>query len=116
MARERVLTATLWLVVLLLIATWVRLPSGTMLPTAMAGQVASRGGFTLLSASSGDQRVPDQADAIYVLDHHRGMMLVYTIVDLGSSPQVEMLDGGRIEVLFERARGGGRESSDRSDQ
>ena len=116
MARERYLTATLWIVVLLLITSWVRQPAGTILPTAMAGQVASRGGFTLLSASSGDQRVPDQADAIYVLDHHRGMMLVYTIADLGGSPRVEMLDGGRIEVLFERARGGGRGSSGRSDQ
>jgi hypothetical protein len=42
-------------------------------------------------------------------------MLVYTIADLGGSPRVEMLDGGRIEVLFERARGDGRGSSGRSD-
>jgi len=75
--------------------------------------ISSGGGFTLMTANSRDQRVVEEAEVLYLIDHHRGMLMVYGLVDVHTAPRVEMLDGGRMAVLFERARAAARRTSPR---
>ncbi len=77
---------------------------------ATAGTSASRGGFTLLTGHSRAQEVPESSEIVYLIDHHRGLLLVYGMPDGADSKAIAWLDGGRIEVLFERGRAIGRGS------
>ncbi len=108
MRSRSIITGLIWVAAIIFALVWASRPNPALHSLAHAGMTASRGGFTLLTAGSLDQRVQGEAEAIYVIDHHRGLMLVYGLSDLQSSPGITMLDGGRIEVLFERARGHGR--------
>jgi hypothetical protein len=49
-------------------------------------------------------RVQEETEVVYLLDHHRGMLLVYGMTELSTQPSISLLDGGRIEVLFEQGR------------
>ncbi|MDP7030086.1 MAG: hypothetical protein QF733_07695 [Phycisphaerales bacterium] len=108
MHRGSATTVLAWAAAIAVALVWMSRPGTMMHPEAHAGMSASRGGFTLLTAGAWDQRVAVDGEVVYLMDHHRGMMLVYTLSDLVSTPHIELLDGGRIEVLFERARGHGR--------
>ncbi len=94
----------MWVAVTAVALTWASRPGSMSHSAALAGMTASNGGFTLLTAGSRDQRVSGEAEVVYVIDHHRGMMLVYGLTDLVNAPDILLLDGGPIEVLFERAR------------
>jgi len=71
---------------------------------AFGASEATRDGFTLLTAKSRDMRVSEETEVVYLLDHHRGMLLVYGLQDMSHRPSIVLLDGGRIEVLFEQGR------------
>ena len=72
--------------------------------SAIADQEASRGGFTLLTAHAGVQNISPEAEVVYLLDHHRGLLMVYGLRDQGGSTEIVLLEGGHIEVLFEQGR------------
>jgi hypothetical protein len=108
MDRYRIVAALGWgLCIAMLAAMWSSSGS-TWERRAAADMIASGGGFTLVAANSRDQRVPEESEVIYLLDHHRGMMMVYGLRDVHTTPFIELLDAGRIEVLFERARAAAR--------
>ncbi len=71
---------------------------------AHASFEVAKDGFTLLTAHSRDMRVSEETEVVYLLDHHRGMLLVYGLTEMSSQPTISLLDGGRIEVLFEQGR------------
>ena len=104
MNRRQVSSAISWLACGLLVALWWGQTGNQWDTPVAADMMASGGGFTLLSANSRDQRVAEESEVLYLLDHHRGMMLVYGLRDVHTNPYIEMLDGGLMEVLFERAR------------
>lgn len=87
------------------VLAWVVLAPGPVQVHVDAAMTASSDGFTLLTSRTRDQRVGTDIEVVYCIDHRRGMLLVYTLKGgLTLEPHIEMLDGGRIETLFERAR------------
>jgi hypothetical protein len=104
MSTRRFSTMLSWAACGVLLASWWLSTGPAWDRPAAADMISSSGGFTLMTANSRDQRVVEEAEVLYLLDHHRGMLMVYGLVNVHTEPRIEMLDGGRMEVLFERAR------------
>ena len=105
------LTRLSWCIAAFMLVGWWASAGPQLSQPAAADMMATSGGFTLMTANSRDQRVSDESEVLYLLDHHRGMMLVYGLRDIHTKPYVDMLDGGLLEVLFERARSASRQST-----
>lgn len=71
---------------------------------ATADMHASRDGYTMLTGRPADPMHPEAADVVYLIDHHRNVMLVYGLSTKSNDTGIVLLDGGRIEVLFGRGR------------
>ncbi|MCH2142810.1 MAG: hypothetical protein MK077_07425 [Phycisphaerales bacterium] len=69
-----------------------------------AAMTATADGFTLMTARGRDHRMATDAEVVYVVDHRRGILLAYGLRDALTAPNLELLQGGRIETLFERGR------------
>lgn len=111
MSRDSILVRLSWCVAAAMLVGWWLSVGPPLNQPAAADMIATNGGFTLMTANTRDQRVNEESEVLYVLDHHRGIMLVYGLRDVQSKPYIEMLDGGLMEVLFERARSVTRQTS-----
>lgn len=108
MERRGLSTMLAWAVCAAAVAGWLLSSGPSWDRLAAADMIASGGGFTLMTANSRDQRVAEESEVLYLIDHHRGMMMVYGLREMHTNPHIELLDGGRMEVLFERARAAAR--------
>ena len=110
MQRHSIITPLGWGLCAVVLAGWWSSTGTDWDRPAAADMIASNGGFTLMTANSRDQRADEESEVLYLFDHHRSMMIAYGLRDVHTNPYIEMLDGGHIEVLFERARAAARRS------
>jgi len=102
MSTRRVLTSVLWVAAAVV---WFTLAQASSTgPVAVADMVASRGGYTLLTGRPADAMHPEAADIVYLLDHHRNVVLVYGLTTRTDDTGIKLLEGSRLEVLFGRGR------------
>ena len=100
-ATDRVLgsTAVLFAVVLGLLC--LRTPE----PIVEAGMVVSADSYTVMTAAAqtGGQTVSDE-DALYIMDNHHGVLLIYRTRNQAGTDRIELVDGGFISDLFATVR------------
>lgn len=87
----------LWIVVAVL-AMLVFAPQQSL--RVEAGQVASKDGFTLLTAQSSDPRASGDRELLYLVDHRSGALLIYGVQHNEGGTTPLLLDGGPMSVLF----------------
>ena len=92
-----------WLLVGCLVVVMLMWQRGTTVQVD-AAMTATADGFTLVTARGRDHRMAKDAEIVYVIDHRRGVLLAYGLRNALTNPSLELLQGGRIETLFERGR------------
>jgi len=92
-----------WLLVAALATALLTWQQGTTVRVD-AAMTASADGFTMLTARGRDHRVSTDVEVVYIIDHRRGVLLAYGLENALTAPNLRLLQGGRIETLFERSR------------
>ena len=71
----------------------------TLEGTATADMHASRDGYTMLTGRPADAMHPEAADVVYLIDHHRNVMLVYGLSTKSNDAQPQSQPAPRALML-----------------
>ncbi len=98
---DRFLGSTALLLAIVLGLLFLRTPE----PIVEAGVVVSADSFTVMTAAArtGGQTASDE-DALYIMDNHHGILLIYQTRNQAGSDRIELVDGGFVADLFATAR------------
>ena len=98
---DRVLGSSAVLLAIVLGLLFLRAPE----PIVEAGMVVSADSFTVMTAAArtGGQTASDE-DALYIMDNHHGILLVYRTRNQAGADRIELIDGGFVSDLFATAR------------
>ena len=73
-------------------------------PAVEAGMVVSSETFTLMTAAARTGRTVTDEDALYVIDNHNGILLIYRAQMQGGAERIVLVDGGFVDDLFATVR------------
>lgn len=73
-------------------------------PTVEAGMIVSGESFTLMTAAARTGGVVTDEDALYIIDNHNGILLVYRTQTQGGTERIVLVDGGFVDDLFSTVR------------
>ena len=73
-------------------------------PAVEAGMVVSSDTFTLMTAAARTGGTITDEDALYIIDNHNGILLVYRTQVQGGAERIVLVDGGFVEDLFATVR------------
>ncbi|MCH2148511.1 MAG: hypothetical protein MK095_03680 [Phycisphaerales bacterium] len=69
-----------------------------------AGMVVSADSFTVMSAATASKgQVASDEDALYIMDNHNGILLVYRVQKQAGIDRIVLIDGGFAADLFASA-------------
>jgi len=73
-------------------------------PAVEAGMVVSSETFTLMTAAARTGGTVTDEDALYVIDNHNGILLIYRAQMQGGAERIVLVDGGFVDDLFATVR------------
>jgi hypothetical protein len=77
----------------------------TPVTSVQAGMVVSADSFTVMSAATASKmQVSSDEHALYIMDNHNGILLVYRVQKQGGAERIILIDGGFATDLFASIR------------
>ena len=73
-------------------------------PAVEAGMIVSDETFTLMTAAARTDGTVTDEDALYIIDNHNGILLVYRAQMQGGVERIVLVDGGFVDDLFATVR------------
>jgi hypothetical protein len=101
---NRTTSAALWASAFVIAALILTQAGNLPASSALAGTAATSGGYSVVTANSGEGgEGAGASDVIYVLDSRAETLLVYEIQDIRKQ-EIILRDGGSLSSLFRNAR------------